>query len=155
MDQSDMPQAPSTEAAGTAGESFVQARLQRLGFGVIGNPKHDLGIDLFIMVRDARRFDRLILMMAQSKAGDSYFDAPEYDGDGNCWAGGDAEPDAEHFDDWVQHRSAHILVLTDLDTEISYWVAGCARGDRVDRQGSQDPRPGRQRSHQGFPRPAP
>jgi hypothetical protein len=121
-----MAQAPKTEASGTGGESLVRARLEFMGFGVLENPKHDLGIDLFVMIRDRRRFERPTMMMFQSKTesedGESYFSSPEKDADGNIVGWWYAEPDATHFNDWVQHSSPHILVLTDAADERSYWV---------------------------------
>lgn len=49
--------APETEATGTAGASEVAAEFQRLGWGATENARHDLGTDLFLEVRDERRFD--------------------------------------------------------------------------------------------------
>lgn len=42
-------QASVQEAVGTAGQSRVTAQLDELGWGVVSNPYHDLGTDLWLM----------------------------------------------------------------------------------------------------------
>ncbi|WSD92740.1 DUF4365 domain-containing protein (plasmid) [Streptomyces canus] len=110
------------EQTGGAGVSRVIADFTDLGWGPAENDRHDLGIDLFLQVRDARRFDRIILMAAQVKSGPSYFDAPTSDEQGNCTGWWYAESDARHFEDWVQHALPHLLVMHDATTRISYWA---------------------------------
>ncbi|WP_406281474.1 DUF4365 domain-containing protein [Streptomyces sp. NBC_00209] len=110
------------EQTGGGGVSRVVADFTDLGWGPVENSRHDLGIDLFLQVRDARRFDRIILMAAQVKSGPSYFNAPTSDERGNCTGWWYAEGHARHFEDWVQHALPHVLVMHDAATRISYWV---------------------------------
>lgn len=81
------------------------ADFEDLGWGPVENTQHDLGVDLFLQVRDERRFDRLVLMTAQVKAGASYFSSPQHDATGEVTGWWYAESDARHFDDWVQHAA--------------------------------------------------
>ncbi|WP_413755061.1 DUF4365 domain-containing protein [Streptomyces sp. MMBL 11-3] len=98
------------------------ADFEDLGWGPVENSQHDLGIDLFLQVRDERRFDRTVLMTAQVKAGASYFSSPQHDATGEVTGWWYAESDARHFEDWVQHGLPHLLVLHDLDRRLSYWA---------------------------------
>ncbi|MYV40192.1 DUF4365 domain-containing protein [Streptomyces sp. SID1328] len=110
------------EQTGGAGVSRVIADFTDLGWGPVENTRHDLGIDLFLQVRDERRFDRIILMAAQVKSGPSYFGAPTSDDQGTCTGWWYAESDARHFEDWVQHALPHLLVMHDDATRTSYWA---------------------------------
>lgn len=49
--------ASKNEAKGMSGESYVTAKLEEFGFGVVQNNRHDLGTDLLVFVRDKRGFD--------------------------------------------------------------------------------------------------
>ena len=113
--------ASEQEQTGGAGLSEVTSAFQRIGWGPVPNTLHDLGTDLFIQARDARSFDRGLIVGAQVKAGPSYFGEPSViDGMVEGWWY--YEPDVDHFDDWVTHGLPHLLVLHDLDTRVSYWV---------------------------------
>ncbi|MER6709224.1 DUF4365 domain-containing protein [Streptomyces fumanus] len=114
--------ASEQEQTGGAGVSRVIADFTDLGWGPSENTRHDLGIDLFLQVRDERRFDRNILMAAQVKSGPSYFNAPTSDDQGACTGWWYAESDARHFEDWVQHALPHLLVMHDDATRTSYWA---------------------------------
>jgi hypothetical protein len=70
------------ESAATAGVSQVKADFEWLGWGSIENTSHDLGTDLAVMARDARRFDHCRPLGVQVKAGASYFEEPETDDQG-------------------------------------------------------------------------
>lgn len=98
------------------------ADFEELGWGAEENNQHDLGIDLFLQVRDERRFDRAVLMTAQVKAGTSYFSSPEHDQAGAVTGWWYAESDARRFEDWVQHGLPHLLVLHNLEARVSYWA---------------------------------
>ncbi len=114
--------ASKQEQTGSAGVSRVMADFADLNWGPVENTRHDLGVDIFLQVRDERRFDRLAFVMAQVKSGASYF-ADEVKGEGgeiNGWWY--AEGDAAHFEDWVQHGLPHLLVLHHPTTRTSYWV---------------------------------
>ena len=68
--------APESEPTGTAGANEVSANFERINWGPVPNPSHDLGTDLFVMARDARRFDLGVVVGVQVKAGRSYFREP-------------------------------------------------------------------------------
>ncbi|WP_256338461.1 DUF4365 domain-containing protein [Streptomyces sp. KS_5] len=110
------------EASGSAGAHRVMADFEDLGWGPVENDQHDLGIDLFLQVRDERRFDRTVLMTAQVKSGASYFGSPKRDDAGTVVGWWYAESDARRFEDWVQHGLPHLMVLHDLETHMSYWA---------------------------------
>lgn len=111
--------APKNEATGTSGESEVKAEFERLGWGVMSAPEHDLGTDLFLSPRDDRRFDLRTMLGAQVKTGPSQF-SNEYKVDGKI-AGWWFSTDIEHFEHWSNHAIPHIIVLRDQDTNTSYW----------------------------------
>ncbi|WP_165945640.1 DUF4365 domain-containing protein [Micromonospora sp. KC606] len=112
------------EQTGGAGVSHVKEKFQDINWGPIENTEHDLGVDLFVQVRDERRFDRGALVGVQVKAGDAkYFASPARNEAGEVTGWWYYEPDAEHFDDWVQHGLPHLLVLvTDGPGRTAYWV---------------------------------
>jgi Domain of unknown function (DUF4365)/HEAT repeats len=113
---------PQEQTSG-AGTSQVTADLQRIGWGpVVPNAQHDLGTDLFVQARDARRYDRGLFVGVQVKAGPSYFQQPAHAEDGSLLGWWYYERGVDHFDDWVTHGLPHLLVLHDLDTRTSYWV---------------------------------
>ncbi|MGI5413871.1 DUF4365 domain-containing protein [Streptomyces chartreusis] len=98
------------------------ADFEDLGWGPVENDQHDLGIDLFLQVRDERRFDRTVLMTAQVKTGESYFGSPERDETGAVVGWWYMESDTRRFEDWVQHGLPHLMVLHDLEARVSYWA---------------------------------
>lgn len=108
--------------SGARGEVAVEDQFLRLNWGVAKNPReHDLGTDLWLMARDARRFDLGALVGAQAKRGASWFGRPEYGQSGELVGWWHPDTDA-HFKYWTEHRVPHILVLHDPDTSVSYWV---------------------------------
>jgi len=114
--------ASEQDATGTAALSYVEGDFRRLDWGPIPNVLHDLGTDLFIQVRDERRFDRGLIVGAQVKGGYSWFEQPQIDDDGTVQGWWFYEPSADHFDDWVTHGLPHLVVLYDFDRRESYWV---------------------------------
>lgn len=115
--------APKTEAKGTSGQSFVKAEFEEMGWGVVPNPEHDLGTDLWLMARDERRFDLGALVGAQVKNGASFFDGhEELDAGGEVLGWWYPEADDSHFDYWSEHTTPHILVLRDPRTRQAFWV---------------------------------
>lgn len=59
---------------GSIGETTVKLQLEKFGWGTVTVPReHDLGQDLFDLVRDDRRFDLNLMLVAQVKTGDRYF----------------------------------------------------------------------------------
>lgn len=115
--------APQTEAAGTSGQSFAKAEFEQLGWGAVLNVEHDLGTDLWLMARDLNRFDLGVLIGAQVKSGQSYFESPERDEASTELAGWwYAESDNRHFEYWSGHSIPHLLILRNPNTKLSYWV---------------------------------
>jgi hypothetical protein len=114
--------APVQEATGTSGASMAKANFELLGWGAVENTTHDVGTDLFLMARDARRFDLGLLVGAQVKSGPSYFEAPAYDEESGHRVGWWFANDQDHFDAWLDHSIPHIIVLQDVETKVSYWA---------------------------------
>ncbi len=114
--------APKQEAPATAGQSFVKGQFEGLGWGAVLNPEHDLGTDLWLMARDARRFDLGLLVGAQVKSGPSYFEEESHDAVDNVDGWWYREDNTRHFDYWTEHSVPHILVLHRLTDNQSFWV---------------------------------
>ena len=110
------------EQTGGAGASEIAAKFQRLNWGVAHNTPHDLGTDLWLMVRDERRFDLGLLVGAQAKAGPTWFSRPHHDESGAVDGWWFYENDRHHFDAWIAHSVPHLIVLHDLDESVSYWA---------------------------------
>jgi Inorganic H+ pyrophosphatase/Domain of unknown function (DUF4365) len=90
------------ELTGGVGVSEVTADLQRIGWGPVAlNAQHDLGTDLFVQVRDARRFDRGLVVGVQVKGGPEWFKDPVRAEDGSLLGWWYYEPKVDHFGDWV------------------------------------------------------
>lgn len=117
-----MARASEQEQKGSTGVSEVTAKFTRLGWGFAEITRHDNGSDLFLMARDARRFDLGLTVGAQVKAGPSYFGEPERDGAGQLQGWWFRDSDSRHVTDWLRHGLPHIVVMHDLDTRASYWV---------------------------------
>lgn len=113
--------APENESTSTAGQDEVRAAFSRIGWGPVDNPYHDLGTDLWIAVRDERRFDLGLMVGAQVKSGASWFTEPAY-ADDKQLIGWWFREDQAHFDYWLGHSVPHVVVLHDLDSKVSYWV---------------------------------
>ena len=111
--------APKNEATGTSGESEVKAEFERLGWGVMSGPEHDLGTDLLLSPRDDRRFDLRTIMGAQVKTGPSLF-SKTYKEDEKI-VGWWFSTDLDHFEYWSNHAIPHIIILRNQDTNTSYW----------------------------------
>jgi Domain of unknown function (DUF4365) len=120
--------ASKPEGTGTAGQSAVAGQFEQLGWGVSTNPDHDLGTDLWLMARDARRFDLMLLVGAQVKTSEradsksKYFKNPVHDEAGELSGWWFYEANQEHFKYWLEHSVPHIVVLHSLDDGLSYWA---------------------------------
>jgi len=117
-----MARASKSEQTGSIGVSEVTGKFGRIGFGFAEITRHDNGTDVFLMARDVRRFDLGLTLAAQIKGGDSYFGRPEKDSDGHIKGWWFADPDGAHIDDWLRHGLPYVLVMHDLNADISYWV---------------------------------
>jgi hypothetical protein len=113
--------ASQSEQTGTAGISEVMADFERLGWGPVENPRHDLGIDLFLQVRDERRYDTGLIVGAQVKSGPSYFAEPAHE-DGELVGWWFRDDDREHIDSWLDHSLPVLIILRDLEARVSYWA---------------------------------
>jgi hypothetical protein len=114
--------APEPDSKGSVGVTEVRAEFERLGWGPIPNPDHDVGTDLFVQVRDERRHDLGLILGAQVKAGPSWFNETCRDDDGTLRGWWFRDKDRRHIDAWLGHTVPHVIVLRDLDDRISYWA---------------------------------
>ncbi|MDN2496602.1 DUF4365 domain-containing protein [Nocardia nova] len=113
--------------AGTAGQTVVKSQFEKLGWGAIANPEHDLGTDLVLMPRDERAVDWGLFCGAQVKSSPNstkrskYFKYPKKV-DGHLLGWWFYEEKQDHFKYWIDHADAHFVVLHDLKAEVSYWA---------------------------------
>ncbi len=114
--------ASKQEGTGTAAQNYAKGDFEQIGWGPVDNLYHDLGTDLFIQVRDERRFARGLVVGAQVKGGPSFFSEPERHEDGTVTGWWFYEEKAEHFDDWVRYGFPHLVVLYNFEHRKSYWV---------------------------------
>ena len=116
--------AGKNERIGASGETKVKAKFEDLEWGTNYNHEHDLGTDLWLHARDARRFDLGVLVGAQVKSSDdgdgSYFSRPTTGDEVEGWWYSESAQD--HFKYWTDHAVPHLLVLHNHETGISYWV---------------------------------
>jgi hypothetical protein len=129
--------ASQQEQTSGVGVSEVSADFERINWGPVPNAQHDLGTDLFVQARDARRFDLGLVVGVQVKAGPSYFEHPDLAEDGSLLGWWYYEPQVDHFDAWVTHGLPHVLVLHDLETRTSYWVHVTAQAVESTGQGAK------------------
>ncbi len=100
--------------------------------------QHDLGTDIFVQVRDRRRYDLGLVVGVQVKAGSSYFGTPALRDDekppDGWWY---AERDLRHFEYWTSHQLPHLLVLYNDAEETAYWVHVTAEAVRRTGRGAK------------------
>jgi hypothetical protein len=141
--------APETEGTGSAGHSFVTGQLELLQQGPMSVPRdHDLGLDLLVQMRDERRFDAGLLLGAQVKSGRAglsgsagtgrhqggkYFSEPVKDERGEVTGWWLRVADSRHLDTWNRHALPVIVILHDLDTQLSHWAP--VRAEEMHRTG--------------------
>lgn len=114
--------APETARTGTLGVTEVRAEFERMGWGPMPNPDHDVGTDLFVQVRDARGHDLGLILGVQVKSGPSRFKEPSFDENDMLEGWWFRDSDRRHIDSWLAHTVPHVMVLRDLETRISYWA---------------------------------
>jgi hypothetical protein len=129
--------ASQQEQTSGVGVNEVSADFERINWGPVPNAQHDLGTDLFVQARDARRFDLGLVVGVQVKAGPSYFEHPGLAEDGSLRGWWYYEPNVDHFDAWVTHGLPHLLVLRNLETRTSYWVHVTAQAVESTGQGAK------------------
>ena len=93
-----------------------------LGWGVATAPDDDVGTDLLLLVRDNRLFDMGLVVGAQVKTGDSYFDEPSRDESGSITGWWFRDSDREHVEYWLAHVLPHLIILHDPSSGMSYWA---------------------------------
>jgi len=86
------------------------------------NSRHDYGTDLFLLVIDRTGVDRGLLVGAQVKAGDSFFQETKVDDEGEVLGWWFRDRKRSHVDAWAAHAVPHLIVLHDLHTEESFWA---------------------------------
>ncbi|WP_227982723.1 DUF4365 domain-containing protein [Nocardia spumae] len=120
--------ASEQERIGSTGQSAVERQFKSLGWGVTDNAYHDLGTDLWLMVRDDRRFDLGLLIGAQVKTSENssrtskYFKEPIRSSETGEVTGWVFRESRDHFHYWLNHSVVHLVVLHDLETGTSYWA---------------------------------
>lgn len=114
--------ASDSQVKGSIGVTEVRAEFERLGWGPIPNPDHDVGTDLFVQVRDERGHDLGLMLGIQVKAGPSWFDEAIRDDDGAVRGWWFRDDDRRHIDAWLGHTVPHVIVLRDLEEKVSYWA---------------------------------
>jgi hypothetical protein len=110
------------DETGELGVDAISFDFRRIHWSPVVNSRGDLGTDLFVQVRDERRFSLGLVVGAQAKTGPTWFDDPVHDANGTLVGWWFYEPDKRHFDEWVEHGLPHLVVLHDLDKRASYWV---------------------------------
>ena len=115
----DRMRASGNEAKGTSGESYVTAKLEELGCGVVRDSDHDLGTDLVVSMRDEERYDTGGYIGVQVKNWPRLMDNLSINNDDEGWWFSDS---AKHFNHWLNSSFPHLLVLFDAGSKNSYWV---------------------------------
>ena len=111
--------ASENEAKGTSGESYVTAKLEELGCGVVRDSDHDLGTDLIVSMRDEERYDTGGYIGVQVKNWPRLMDNLSINNGDEGWWFSDS---AKHFNHWLNSSFPHLLVLFDAGSKNSYWV---------------------------------
>jgi Domain of unknown function (DUF4365) len=114
--------ASKTQGTGILGIEAVEKAFSTLIWAPLNTSKFDIGTDLVLMARDARRFDLGLYVGAQVKSGPSHFKKPEKDGDAiTGWWWYDPKPE-KHLNAWASFPLPQLLILHDLEKDESYWV---------------------------------
>ncbi len=95
---------------------------ERLNWAPVRNDAHDLGTDLWVEVRDRRRFMPGLIIGVQVKSGPYWFQRKPCTRDGELKGWWYYEPNNRHFDHWSSHGVPHLIVLCDLTKRVAYWA---------------------------------
>lgn len=117
-----MPRASQSEQTGSVGIAEALGKFARIGFGYAEINRHDNGTDVFLIVRDSRRFEPGLTLAAQVKGGPYWFRRPKRASDGTVEGWWFEDSTGEHIDSWLSYGLPHLLVIHHLDDDISYWV---------------------------------
>ena len=105
---------------GIAGQYHVMGAFAEIGWGPASNAENDAGTDLWVQATDEHSYLLRRNLGVQVKTGPAYFRRrDEVNGEAGWWYR-ESEPD--HFDDWLDHTTPHVLVLHNLETHVSYWT---------------------------------
>lgn len=105
---------------GNAGQYYVMGAFAEIGWGPASNAENDAGTDLWVQATDEHSYLLRRNVGVQVKTGPSYFERrDELNGEAGWWYR-ESEPD--HFDDWLNHTTPHLVVLHNLETHVSYWA---------------------------------
>lgn len=110
------------QAVAAEGISLTCLLFERLGWAPIRNDPHDLGTDLWVEVRDHRRFMPGLIIGVQVKTGPYWFRRKPCTRDGELKGWWYYERDNRHFDHWSSHGVPHLVVLCDLAERVAYWA---------------------------------
>ena len=113
-------QQPSRVQRGDIGETAAELFFKELQWGPLPTGVQDLGTDLFIQLRDKSGVDLRLMLGAQIKTGDSWFENPGNVGGQDGWWY--KEPNKAHADYWINHHVPHILVLQSEDRTRRIWA---------------------------------
>ena len=115
-----MARLPRSQTAGNAGLYYVMGAFADIGWGPASNAENDAGTDMWVQVADEHGHLLGCNLGVQVKTGPTYFERPgEENGDAGWWY---YESDSDHFDDWLNHTDAHLIVLHNSKTHVSYWA---------------------------------
>ncbi|AYJ32744.1 DUF4365 domain-containing protein [Corynebacterium xerosis] len=113
--------APKSEWVSQVGVSLVKAEFQSLGWAVVEDLGHDLGIDLYVRPRNESGYEYGVIMGVQVKTGQSYF-AEVYREEGRGVGWWYRENDMKHFNYWLKNAFQTLVVLVDESARICYWA---------------------------------
>ena len=108
------------KSIGNAGQYYVMGALSEIGWGPASNAESDAGTDMWVQATDEHRYLLRRNVGVQVKTGPSYFKRrDEVNGEAGWWY---RESESDHFDDWLNHTTPHLIVLHDLEKHVSYWA---------------------------------
>ena len=120
-----MARLPRSRSIGNAGQHEVMAAFLRIDWGPLPNNENDSGTDFWVQAADEHGNLLRRLVGVQVKSGyihsaSGCFERPGEEAGGAGWWY--YEPESDHFDDWLNYNTPHLIVLHDLKTRVSHWV---------------------------------
>ena len=103
----------------------MMAALLRIDWGPLPNVENDVGTDMWVQAADehGELLARLVGVQVKTgciTTGSSCFRwTGEENGEAGWWY---YESDSDHFDDWLNYNTPHLIVLHDLKTRASHWA---------------------------------
>lgn len=117
-----MAQSSEESRLGERGVTEACRNIERLGWGTTVNSRHDFGTDVFMLVLGPGGEDLQLIVGAQVKTGDSYFNEPRFTEEGELEGWWYRDRKRAHVDSWASHTVPHLIVLHDLERESSHWA---------------------------------